>query len=59
MNDFTKKELQYLLEMVDSILIANRSVNSDELQEKIQSMVDNYDYQVIKVWHCEKCGHVQ
>ena len=42
MNDFTRDELQYLLEMVDSIKIVNRSVNDDELQEKLQSMIDNY-----------------
>ncbi len=42
MNDFTKEELQYLLEMIDSIRILNRSINDDELQEKIQSMIDNY-----------------
>ena len=42
MNDFTKNELQYMLELVDSIKIVNRTVNDDELQEKLQSMVDNY-----------------
>lgn len=42
MNDFTKEELEYLLEMIDSIRIANRSVNDDKLQDKIQSMIDNY-----------------
>lgn len=62
MNEFTKEELQYLLEMIDSIRIVNRSINDDELQEKIQSMIDNYcehephgDFHVC-VDKCKKCG---
>ncbi len=61
MNDFTKEELQYLLEMIDSIRILNRSINDDELQEKIQSMIDNYcDHEWHpggnRPWlHCIKC----
>jgi vacuolar-type H+-ATPase catalytic subunit A/Vma1 len=42
MTEFTKDELQYILEMIDSIRIVNRKINDDELQEKIQSMIANY-----------------
>jgi hypothetical protein len=42
MNDFTKDELQYLLEMVDLIQMVNPSVNIDDLPRKLQSMIDNY-----------------
>jgi hypothetical protein len=31
-----------ILMMIDSISIANREVNDDELQEKLQSLIDNY-----------------
>lgn len=70
MNDFTKEELQYLLEMVDSIKIVNRLVSDDMLQEKIQSMIDNYcehshksysigDTRPLVMTHdCVKCGKV-
>lgn len=64
MNDFTKEELE------DIHLVYRTFCNDDGVQRKItnlengilsklKSMIDNYDAQVIQVWHCEKCGHVQ
>lgn len=42
MNDFTKEELRCLLLTLDNVYLASRTVRQDELQEKIQSMIDNY-----------------
>ena len=64
MNDFTKEELQKLLDWCVSRASRINTVDferegSGRLFDKIQSTIDNYDCQVINVWHCEKCGHVQ
>ncbi len=64
MNDFKKEELQYMLEMVDSIKIVNRTVHDDEIQEKLQSMIDNYceHEKVVPNYdcktQCQKCGEI-
>lgn len=62
MNDFTKEELQCLLLTLDNVYIASRTVRQDELQEKIQSMIDNYcqdDPSASELIHpskiCDKC----
>jgi hypothetical protein len=54
MNDFTKDELQYLL----SAYWTSDSTFPG-LLDKLKSMIENYDAKTIKVWHCEKCGHIQ
>ena len=54
MNDFTKEELQFI-----AIALERFSVKEPGLEKQIQSMIDNYHCQIIKAWHCEKCGHVQ
>ena len=62
MSEFTKEELQYLLEMIDSILIVNRPVNDDELQEKLKAKINYYcDHSFLTpnfgiVEHCTKCS---
>lgn len=42
MNEFTKEELYYLLRRIDTIPIKSRLHIDQELEEKIQSMIDNY-----------------
>ena len=42
MNDFTKEELECLLLTLDKVLIASRKIQQDALQNKLQSMIDNY-----------------
>lgn len=63
MNSFTKEELLNMLELVDSILIINRSMNHDELQNKIQYMIDNYCEHLsiefvgnVYGYNCKKCN---
>jgi len=51
MNDFTKEELQEIYSHLENEPL--------ELQDKIQSMINDYDVKVIECWHCEKCGHIQ
>lgn len=58
MNNFTKEELRCLLLTLDNVYIASRTVRQHELQEKIQSMIDNYcehDY-IEKDYICHKCN---
>lgn len=64
MNEFTKEELFSLSDAMEHSV--QRDNDDDEIHDqwasaytKIQSMIDLYDAEVIKVWHCEKCGHVQ
>lgn len=53
MTDFTKEELE-------EIKYCLHFVHGDcSFEEKLQSMIDSYDAEVVAVWHCEKCGHVQ
>lgn len=62
MNEFTKEELMHLEACVSCIWLTGYSPSvqiCDDLQAKLQFLIDNYDVQVIPVWHCEKCGHVQ
>jgi hypothetical protein len=60
MNDFTKHELEVLRnDTLIAIKFDDESPVRLLLVNKIQSLIDNYDAQVIPVWHCEKCGHVQ
>ena len=60
MNDFTKKELTWLCH---ELIEANEQYPLPKLGKsvlnKIKDMIINYDAKIIKVWHCEKCGHVQ
>lgn len=58
MNDFTKEELKCLLLTLDKVYIASRSVRQDELQEKIQSLIDNYcEHDYIETGYiCHKCN---
>ena len=42
MNEFTKDELKYLHELIGSISIAGHPIDDEELESKIQSMIDNY-----------------
>jgi hypothetical protein len=62
MNDFTKKELKWLLNAVN--IIVHESItasNGNRIAEKIQSMIDTYcdhDYRSMgnHPWlHCIKC----
>lgn len=61
MNDFTKEELKIIRMLINSTdeKVLTKSEEIIIVQSKIQSMIDNFDAQVIEVWHCEKCGHVQ
>lgn len=60
MNDFTKDELKDLLSVInESITVGTQPECIHILRDKIQSMIYDYDAQVIQAWHCEKCGHVQ
>lgn len=52
MNDFTKEELEDIKQLASDY-------GNIDLYEKTKSMVDLYDAEVILVWNCEKCGHVQ
>lgn len=60
MNDFTKDELQKILNFIEH----RKQDSYDDMRfstiiNKIQSLIDIYDAQIIPAWHCEKCGHVQ
>ena len=60
MNDFTKQELEVLKnDTLIAIKFDNESPIRLLLVSKLQSMINLYDAQVIEVWHCEKCGHIQ
>ncbi len=62
MNDFTKEELETMRNGIFSSMGSSslwRIPENDLLVDKIQSMINDYDAQVIEAWHCEKCGHVQ
>lgn len=59
MNDFTKEELERILEGVSWWLDGDDSLYSEELIDKIETMIETYEAKVIEAWHCEKCGHVQ
>lgn len=63
MNDFSKNELKDLKGLVESYLM---HVGMDDypcdhinLKQKLTNLIELYDAKTIKVWHCEKCGHVQ
>lgn len=44
MNDFTKEELEYIFFCVDMVTYKNDEGDIyGKLEEKIQSMIDNYD----------------
>lgn len=62
MDKFTKKELKEIKRCL-KYFIKNNMVTyyspAQEIKNKIQDMLDYYDCEVIKCWHCEKCGHVQ
>lgn len=55
MNDFTKDEL---INIFESLMDTELPVYED-LPSKVSHMIDYYESQLIQVWHCEKCGHVQ
>ncbi len=63
MSDFTKEELKII--HLDICVYLNKSTflnppqHHIDLRDKVSDMIDLYDAQVIEVWHCEKCGHVQ
>ena len=62
MNDFTKDELEQIRDDLEFEMSMYRMANNQfniNLLNKTQRMIDNYDADVIKVWHCEKCGQVQ
>lgn len=59
MNDFTKQELERILEGITWWLDGDTALYCETLINKLQSMIDLYDTNVVQVWHCEKCGHVQ
>ena len=63
MNEFTKEELALIRTgmrcVVTFVAVKDDYITANNLLEKIQSMIDNYEAKVIPVWHCEKCGHVQ
>jgi rubrerythrin len=59
MNNFTREELEELWFFTELHKNKYRLKYPEELLNKIQSMINLYDTQVIPVWHCEKCGHVQ
>ena len=62
MNDFTKEELKEINRCLKYMINGGTTPYSSltmALNKKLQSLIDNYDVQVIKCWHCEKCGHVQ
>lgn len=55
MNEFTKEEL---INIFESLMDTKLPVYED-LPSKVSFMIDYYESNVIPVWHCEKCGHVQ
>lgn len=60
MNDFTKDELECFLATLDKVYIAHRTVSQDELQNKLQSLIDNYcEHEPEGDWHVavDKCKH--
>jgi hypothetical protein len=61
MNEFTKYELKSILWAIE--YVRERTNNCGDIMRKLEGdikyMTDNFDVKVIKVWHCEKCGHVQ
>jgi hypothetical protein len=64
MNDLTKDELLFLNKTLQWIIINHRELNSTfELQEKIQSLIDNYcehesngSKGLSPYTQCRKCG---
>lgn len=59
MNDFTKEELQQICQFFNIAIEDFQEPESTyRLRDKVQSMIDNYDVEVI-LWRCEKCGHAQ
>ena len=60
MNNFTKDDLILLHELtLKDIHWLRENSKFIDLNNKIKEIIDYYDAQIIKVWHCEKCGHVQ
>lgn len=63
MNDFTKEELNLINNALCTYLTGVSPIEMEHLQEKIQSMIDNYcahDYKET-IWQCQvtacsKCG---
>ena len=66
MNDFTKEELEYIADCVDfGILDRNRNDNFLYMDEKLQSMIENYCehsqhiyYEDIPAGECTECHMV-
>lgn len=69
MNDFTKEELERILEVVTWWLDGDSALYCEQLINKIQSMIDNYckheageplfctDNSIITI--CKKCGEAR
>lgn len=57
--DFTKEELGEIFWIIEGCTMDYIGKENNVLINKIQSMIDNYDANVIDAWQCEKCGHVQ
>jgi hypothetical protein len=54
MNEFTKEELKYLFKL----LYDWNNLEDDELQDKIQSMIDNYcDHEPLHNFSRSECKH--
>lgn len=61
MSDFTKEELESMLEGVNWFLDGDSSLYSEALINKIQSMIENYcEHESLfsegEMKHCCKCG---
>lgn len=63
MNDFTKEELESILEGISWWLDGDNALYSEKIINKIQSMIDNYCEHDCKatIWQCQvtacsKCG---
>jgi type IV secretory pathway VirB4 component len=56
MNDFTKEELERILEGVSWWLDGDNALYSEALINKIQSMIDNYcEHEYLITYACEAC----
>jgi hypothetical protein len=55
MNDFTKEELEEILEGVAWWLDGDSALYSQRLIEKIQSMIDNYQENIPSHALCREC----
>lgn len=64
MSEFTKEELEKILlwgtDVVESMGITQfYTQGHGAVCDKIESMINDNEANVIHVWHCEKCGHLQ